>query len=84
MTTNTMKKAAGATNSNGPHTKTNEGNFRTDGPPSKAIAPLPVPISNKATTLAAQKELIDIPDVFTVKALNTKKRIKAAIGGAAK
>jgi hypothetical protein len=29
MTTNTMKKAAGATNTNGPHTDTNRANFRT-------------------------------------------------------
>jgi hypothetical protein len=29
--TNTMQKAAGATNSNGQHTDTNDANFRTDG-----------------------------------------------------
>ena len=29
--TNTMQKAAGATNSNGQHTDTNGANFRTDG-----------------------------------------------------
>ncbi len=30
--TNTMQKAAGATNSNGQHTNTKGANFRTDGP----------------------------------------------------
>ena len=41
--TNTMQKAAGATNSNGQHTDTNGADFRTDGaieqaPSGKAIA----------------------------------------------
>jgi phage regulator Rha-like protein len=31
MTTNTNRKAAGATNTNGPHTDTNEADFRTNG-----------------------------------------------------
>jgi hypothetical protein len=31
MTTNTMQKAAGASNANGPHTTTNGVDFRTDG-----------------------------------------------------
>ena len=43
MTTNTKQKAAGATNTNGPHTDTNESDFRIGGavaqvPDGKAIA----------------------------------------------
>jgi hypothetical protein len=36
--TNTMQKAAGAINTNGPHTDTSRINFRTVGAVSKAIA----------------------------------------------
>lgn len=86
MTTNTMQKAAGATNSNGPHTDTNGANFRTDGTRSKAtaIAPPIAPSPDKAAILAALTRRIDTPDVFTVQSLTTKKRIKAAMGGTAK
>ncbi len=38
MTTNTMQKAAGAINTNGPHDHTNDLDFATGKRPSKAVA----------------------------------------------
>ena len=84
MTTNTTQKAAEATNSNGQHTDGNGCNFCTDDTISKAIAPPIAPSPDKAAILAALTRLIDTPDVFTVQSLTNKKRIKAAMGGAAK
>ena len=86
MTTNTMKKAAGAINSNGQHTDANSADFDTDGTRSKAtaIAPPIAPSPDKAAILAALTKLIDTPDVFTVQSLTTKKQIKAAMRGTAK
>lgn len=84
MTFNATQKAAGATNSNGPHTDTNGIDFGTDGTPSKATTPPSVPTPNKAAILAALTKLIELHDVCTVSSLTTKKRIKAAMGGTAK
>ena len=42
MTTNTMRKAAGATNANGQHTDTNSADFRTPDARSKEFATLAV------------------------------------------
>jgi len=72
MTTNTMQKAAGATNSNGPHTDTNGVYFPTEGTPSKAIAQPSVPTPNTAAILAALKVLFDPADVVELRAIPTK------------
>jgi hypothetical protein len=75
MTTNTMPKAAGATNSNGPHPDTNGANFRTDGATNQApegmaiAAPSIAPSPDKATILAALKVLFDPADVVELRAL---------------
>lgn len=84
MTTNIMKKAAEATNSNGPHTDTNIAYFPTDGTPSKAIAPTIAPSPRKAVILATLAVLFDPADVFSIHSLTTKKRIKAVMEGTAK
>jgi hypothetical protein len=90
MTTNTTQKAAGATNSNGPHTDTNGRNFRTDramnqAPESMAIAAPSIPPSpHKATILETRRVLFDPASVFSFQSLTTKKRNKAAMGGKAK
>lgn len=84
MNTNTTKKAAGATNSNGPHTNTNSDYFPTDGTPSKAIASPTTPSLHKATNLGALAVQVDPAGVFSIQSLNTKKQIKAAMGGTAK
>ena len=89
MTPNTMKKAAGASNTNGPHTDTNGVNSPTDGatnqaPDGMAIgSPSRPPSPNKAYILAALKVLFDQADMFSIQSVTTKKRIKAAIGGTA-
>lgn len=80
MTTNTTQKAAGATNSNGPHTDTNSVNFRTDGTPSKVIAPPLAPSPNKAAILAALKVLFNPGDVVELRALTTKGRKRTDSG----
>lgn len=84
MTTNTMQKADGASNSNGLHTNTNGAYFPTDGTPSKAIAPPLAPSPSKATILATLAVLFDPAGVFSIQSLTTKKRIKAVMGGTAK
>ena len=83
MTTNTTQKAAGATNSNGPHTDTNGINFGTEDTPSKAIAPPIAPSLDKAAILAALAKPIEPPDLCTFQPLTTKKRIKTVMGGTA-
>ena len=83
MTTNTTKKTAGASNSNGPHTNTNSAYFPTDGTPSKAIPSPTTPSPHKATNLAALAVLVDPAGVFSIQSLTTKKHIKAAMGGTA-
>lgn len=89
MTTNIMKKAAGASNTNGPHTDTNDVNFLTDGamnqaPESMAIAAPSIPPSpHKATILEALGALFDRAGVFSAHSLTTRKRNKTAVGGAA-
>lgn len=77
MTTNTTQKAAGATNSNGPHTDTNGANFPTSGTPSKAIAPPIAPSSDNAAILAA---LFDPADEVELRALTTKGRPRVDAG----
>lgn len=90
MTTNTMQKAAGASNSNGAHTNTNSVIFPTDdainqAPGGIAIAvPSILPSAHKATIFAALRVVFDLTGVFSVHSLTTKKRIKAAMGGTAK
>lgn len=80
MTTNTTKKTAGASNSNGPHTNTNSTHFPTDGTQSKAIAPPLAPSPNKAAILAALGVLFDPADVVELRALTTKGRKRTDSG----
>ena len=80
MHTNNMQRAAGASNSNGPHTDTNGVNFGTDGTTSKAIAQPAIPTPNKAFILAALKVLIDPADVVELRALTTKGRKRTDSG----
>jgi hypothetical protein len=80
MTTNIMKKAAEATNSNGPHTDTNNVNFPTSGKTSKAIAPPLTPSPNKDAILAALTVLIDPADVVELRALTSKGRKRTDSG----
>lgn len=51
MTTNTMQKAAGATNSNGQHTDTNSGNFPTTDAQGKAFKTLAAGFAQAGHTL---------------------------------
>lgn len=84
MTTNTTKNAAEATNSSRTHTNTNSDYFPTNGTPSKAIVSPTTPSLYKATNLAALAVQVDPAGVFSIQSLNTKKQIKAAMGGTAK
>lgn len=84
MTTNNMQKAAGASNSNGPHTDTNGVNFGTDDTPSKVIAQPSVPTPNKAAIVAALKVLFDPADVVELRAFpKGRKRVDAGYFDAA-
>lgn len=90
MTTNTMQKAAGATNSNGPHTDTNIVNFPTDGAINQAsdgmaiAAPSMPPSPPKATILAALRVIFDPAGVFSVQSVTTTKLNNAEMGGTEK
>jgi hypothetical protein len=57
MNTNNTKKAAGASNSTGPHTDTNGANFPTDGTPSTALRPPLLLTPDMAATLTKLRKL---------------------------
>lgn len=90
MTSNTMKKGAGASNSNGPHTDTNGASFPTDGAINQAsdgmaIAAPSIPQSPaKATILAALRVIFDPAGVCSVQSVTTTKRNNAEMGGTEK
>lgn len=72
MTTNTTKKAAGASNPNGLHTNTNKLNFCTDGTPCKALAHPSVSNPDKTAVLAALAVPSKPVDEATLRALTSK------------
>ena len=74
MTTNTMQKADGASNSIGPHTDTNGVDFPIVVTQSKAIALSPKPVPNKAEILEMLGLLIDPADVVELRCLTSKGR----------
>lgn len=84
MNHTTIEKAPSACDTEGFDTNTCSPNYPTDGTQSKAIAPSLAPSPNKAAILAALAVLFDPADVFSIQSLNTKKQIKAAMGGTAK
>ena len=72
MTTHTIEKAPGATNTEGFDTNTNSSNFATSGTFGKAIAAPIAPSPDKAAILAALAVLFDPDDVVELRAFPAK------------